>query len=216
MFEDTLVESSRKVRMKKGRTVVVSALLHAVLIAVLVLFPLAFTSQIEGARLRSFLIAPPPPPSLQPPSDAAVPTVRHAAASAHSPAVAPSTITPIAPIEVPPNIAYIVDPVPSGPFIDGAPSGPRIGIPGGAEGPANALLHLDVPLPPRPPAPPAAVVTPPPPLPAIRPKSRFASAAGRWQAMRYFIRTRHIHHWRRQRILKEQSYCRRSLPKMGR
>jgi membrane protein involved in colicin uptake len=42
MFEDTLVESSAKSPDEKGRTVAVSALLHAVLIAVLIFVPARF------------------------------------------------------------------------------------------------------------------------------------------------------------------------------
>ncbi len=169
MFEDTLVESSRKVRMKKGRTVVVSALLHAVLIAVLVFLPLVFTNQIEGAR--SFLVAPTPPLLSQPASESTVFVVRRSAASTPTTAIAPSaTTTTIAPIEVPLDIAIVVDPLPSGPFVEGGPAGRRIGVPNSADGPQRMSLRPEFLPPPPPPTPPTPMATPPPPLPASRPK----------------------------------------------
>jgi protein TonB len=171
MFEDTLVESSGKVGMKKGRTVAVSALLHAGLIAVLVFLPLVFTNSIEGARLRSFLVAPPPPPASQPASNPIPSIVRHAAASSPATAVAPSTTTAtIAPIEVPQDIPYIVDLLPSGPFAEGGPTGTRIGVPNGVEGLQPVPFHVVIPPPPQPPPPPTPGATPPPPLPTSRPK----------------------------------------------
>ena len=154
MFEDTLVESSGKVGMKKGRTVAVSALLHAGLIAVLIFLPLVFTNSIEGARLRSFLVAPPPPPASQPASNPIPSIVRHAAASSPATAVAPSTTTAtIAPIEVPQDIPYIVDLLPSGPFAEGGPTGTRIGVPNGVEGLQPVPFHVVIPPPPPQPPP---------------------------------------------------------------
>jgi len=62
MFEDSLVESAGKIKTKKGSTVIISAIVHIVLVLVLIIVPLIFTEQIEGAKLTSFLVAPPPPP----------------------------------------------------------------------------------------------------------------------------------------------------------
>jgi len=169
MFEDTLVESSGIVPMKKGRTVLVSALLHTLLIAVLVLLPLAFTNPIEGAR--SFLVAPPPPLLSQPASESAVPGVRHTAASIPATAVDASvTTSTMAPVEVLGDIPYIVDSAPSGALIGGATNGDRSGVRNGIEGLQIAPLHPFVPPPPPPPQPQQSVVNIPPPLPTIRPK----------------------------------------------
>jgi protein TonB len=72
MFEDSMVESGGKIRTKKGSTVFVSAIVHVVLVLVLIVVPLIFTEQIEGARLTSFLVAPPPPPPAAPQAERAM------------------------------------------------------------------------------------------------------------------------------------------------
>ncbi|HET9129498.1 MAG TPA: energy transducer TonB, partial [Terriglobia bacterium] len=76
MFEDSLVESAGKIKTKKGSTVIVSAFVHVVLVLVLIIVPLIFTEQIEGAKLTSFLVAPPPPPPAAPPPPPAAAVAR--------------------------------------------------------------------------------------------------------------------------------------------
>src|SRR5215471_3056801 len=109
MFEDSLVESSGKIRTKKGSTVVISAIVHIVLVTVLILIPLIYTETIEGAKLTSFLVAPPPPPPAAPPPPPP--------AAVAKPVVQPKIVqvdptAMIAPTEIPKEIAKIVDPSP--------------------------------------------------------------------------------------------------------
>ena len=67
MFEDSLIESSGRMKTKKGATVLISTLIHALLIVVLVLMPLIYTEALPSQTLLTFLVAPPPPPPPPPP-----------------------------------------------------------------------------------------------------------------------------------------------------
>src|SRR5438552_1254092 len=105
MFEDSLVESAGKIKTKKGSTVVVSAIVHACLVAVLIIVPLIFTEQIEGAKLTSFLVAPPPPPAAAPPPPPAAVIAKPQAIKIVQ--VDPTAL--IAPTEVPKHVEIIQD-----------------------------------------------------------------------------------------------------------
>jgi len=71
MFEDSLIESGRKLKTKRGVTTAISFSLQVALIGVLVLLPLLFTEALPKTQLMTFLVAPPPPPPPPPPPAAA-------------------------------------------------------------------------------------------------------------------------------------------------
>ena len=68
MFEDSLVESSGKLRTKRPMTTLLSFGLQAVLIGILILIPLIYTEALPKQQLMTFLVAPPPPPPPPPPA----------------------------------------------------------------------------------------------------------------------------------------------------
>jgi len=175
MFEDCLVESAGKIKTKKSRTVAVSATLHGLLIAVLILVPLVFTDQIEGARLTSILLEPPPPPPAPPPAAAvsvAKPAVREV------PQVDPQAL--IEPVSIPKEIATIVDPV-------GDSSGNAVpgGVPNGSVSGGKSFADFTLLRPSEPPrgaAPPLPPPPPPPPPPPVIKRSEPQRIGGDVQA----------------------------------
>jgi protein TonB len=155
--------------------VAVSAAIHAGMIAILILVPFVFTDQIEGARLTSFLVAPPPPQSSGPPS---VPVEATARILPKTPAAVDLQAL-MAPPEVPREIAVIVDSAPTGAasVIGGSPIGAIRGVPHGIDVVSLPVLpSAAVP----PPAPPTLVAAPPPPppLPPARSKEPTRISAG--------------------------------------
>ncbi|HYX69532.1 MAG TPA: TonB family protein [Terriglobales bacterium] len=72
MFEDSLVESSGRIRTKRGWTTLLSFSLQILFMGGLILLPLIYTEALPRQQLMSFLVAPPPPPPPPPPA-AAVP-----------------------------------------------------------------------------------------------------------------------------------------------
>jgi protein TonB len=68
MFEDSLVESTGKLRSGRTKyTTLLSFLLQAGLIGVLVLIPLIYTEALPAKAMLTTLVAPPPPPPPPPP-----------------------------------------------------------------------------------------------------------------------------------------------------
>src|ERR1700757_208862 len=67
MFEDSLIESGRRLSSKRGATTFVSFFLQAILLGVLILVPLIYTEALPKQQLMTFLVAPPPPPPPPPP-----------------------------------------------------------------------------------------------------------------------------------------------------
>jgi len=65
---DQLVESTNKKTTHKVWTVWLSALIQALILGVLILIPLIYTSALPKALLTTFLVAPPPPPPPPPPA----------------------------------------------------------------------------------------------------------------------------------------------------
>lgn len=65
---DQLVESTNKKTTHKVWTVWVSALIQALILGVLILIPLIYTSALPSAMMTTFLVAPPPPPPPPPPA----------------------------------------------------------------------------------------------------------------------------------------------------
>ncbi|MFZ3211021.1 MAG: energy transducer TonB [Terriglobales bacterium] len=72
MFEDSLLESSGRLRTRRKWTTVLSLLLQCLLIGVMILVPLIYTEALPRQQLMTFLVAPPPPPP-PPPPPAAMP-----------------------------------------------------------------------------------------------------------------------------------------------
>jgi periplasmic protein TonB len=72
MFEDSLLESSGRLRTKRKWTTVLSLVLQCALIGVMILIPLIYTEALPRQQLMTFLVAPPPPPP-PPPPPAAMP-----------------------------------------------------------------------------------------------------------------------------------------------
>jgi len=72
MFEDSLVESSGRLKTKRSLTTVLSLVLQCLLIGVMILIPLIYTEALPRQQLMTFLVAPPPPPP-PPPPPAAMP-----------------------------------------------------------------------------------------------------------------------------------------------
>jgi len=72
MFEDSLVESSGRLRTKRKWTTLLSLVLQCCLIGIMVLVPLIYTDALPRQQLMTFLVAPPPPPPPPPPA-AAIP-----------------------------------------------------------------------------------------------------------------------------------------------
>ena len=65
---DQLVESTNKKTTHKVWTVWLSAAIQALILGVLILIPLIYTSALPSAMMTTFLVAPPPPPPPPPPA----------------------------------------------------------------------------------------------------------------------------------------------------
>lgn len=72
MFEDSLLESSGRLKTKRSLTTMLSLVLQCLLIGVMILIPLIYTEALPRQQLMTFLVAPPPPPP-PPPPPAAMP-----------------------------------------------------------------------------------------------------------------------------------------------
>ncbi|MGB6484363.1 MAG: TonB family protein [Candidatus Acidiferrales bacterium] len=143
MFDD-LVESTSKKKTNKVWSVWLSALVQALILGVLILIPLIYTSALPKALMTTFLVAPPPPPPPPPP-----PTVVHVK-------VTPKLFTNkfVAPTVIPKKIEIIKEqPQPdvgmTGGVPGGVPGGSADGVLGGIIGGAPGGL----PPPPKPTAP---------------------------------------------------------------
>jgi protein TonB len=127
MFEDSLVESGRRIKTKQGATTALSFALEILLLGVLVLLPLIFTEALPRQQLMTFLVAPPPPPP--PPPPAAAPVIVKKIQSEldngqlRTPTAIPKKIQMIKEDETPPNTG------PAG-VVGGVPGG----VPGGTMG----------------------------------------------------------------------------------
>src|SRR2546426_10614414 len=68
MFDDLVECSPTPKKTSKRWTVIVSAVVQCVVLAVLVLIPLIYTDTLEGRMLSTLLVAPAPPPPPPPPA----------------------------------------------------------------------------------------------------------------------------------------------------
>jgi protein TonB len=134
MFEQSLVESTGRIRTRSRRYVVPSFLLETALVTTLILLPWLYPDALPRAALTTPLIEPPPPPAALAPSQLITATPL------------PQTLSVYAPSRVPSRIPPIVD-TPPGPMVPGVASlGP------GVPGLSSAPLFPATP-PPSPPAP---------------------------------------------------------------
>jgi periplasmic protein TonB len=128
MFEDSLVESSGRLKTKRGATTAISFLLEFMLLGVLVLLPLIFTEALPRQQLMTFLVAPPPPPPPPPPPAAAPVVVKKIQSELdngqlRTPTAIPKKVQMIKEDEAPPSAG------PAG-VVGGVPGG----VPGGTMG----------------------------------------------------------------------------------
>src|SRR5271168_1844219 len=128
MFEDSLIESGRKLKTKRGMTTTLSFVFQMVLVGILVLIPLLFTEALPKTQLMTFLVAPPPPPPPPPPPAAAIKIVKQVQTDIvngelRTPTKIPQKVQMIKEDEAPPVMA-------SSGVVGGVPGG----IPGGQMG----------------------------------------------------------------------------------
>jgi protein TonB len=127
MFEDSLVESSGRIKTKRGWTTIVSFGVQICIVIVLVLIPLIYTEALPTKQLLTFLVAPPPPPP-PPPPPAAAPVVKRA-----PPEIVDNVLR--TPTKIPEKIKKIVeDEAPAPTNMSGVIGGFSGGAPGGVLG----------------------------------------------------------------------------------
>ena len=129
MFEDSLIESGRRLKSKRGATTLLSFFLQAILLGVLILIPLIYTEALPKQQLMTFLVAPPPPPPPPPPAAMAVKVVKQvvseiANGQLRTPTKIPEKVQMIKEEEAPPPVSGI------GGVVGGVPGG----VPGGQMG----------------------------------------------------------------------------------
>ena len=119
MFEDSLVESSGRIKTKRGLTTFLSFGLQMLLLGVMVLIPLIYTEALPKQQLMTFLVAPQPPPPPPPPPPAApvhVVTVQTDIVNnqLRAPTHIPKKIEMVKEDEAPPQMAGVPGGVPGG------------------------------------------------------------------------------------------------------
>lgn len=70
MFEESLIESTNRIKTNRGKATVVSFFIQVVIVGVVVLIPLMFVQALPTHALMTELVAPPPPPPPPPPAAA--------------------------------------------------------------------------------------------------------------------------------------------------
>ncbi len=128
MFEDSLIESSGRLKTKRGWTTLLSVAIQCFLVGILVLIPLIYTEALPKQQLVSFLVAPPPPPPPPPPAAEVIQAVKVIQTDIvdgqlRSPTKIPEKVQMITEDEPPPTMA-------SGGVVGGVPGG----VPGGQMG----------------------------------------------------------------------------------
>lgn len=71
MFEDSLIESTNRIKTNRGKATVVSFVIQIAIVCFLVLIPLIFVEALPTHQLMTAIVAPPPPPPPPPPAAAA-------------------------------------------------------------------------------------------------------------------------------------------------
>lgn len=134
MFEDSLVESSGRIKTKRGLTTFVSFALQMLLLGVLVLIPLIYTEALPKAQMMTFIAAPPPPPPPPPPPAVVPQRVVHVETEIvnnqlRAPTKIPKKVEMVKEDEAPPQMAGVV-----GGVAGGVPGGAMGGVLGGIVG----------------------------------------------------------------------------------
>lgn len=134
MFEDSLVESSGRLRTKRGLTTFVSFAVQMLLLGVLVLIPLIYTEALPKAQMMTFIAAPPPPPPPPPPPEVVPQRVVHVETEIvnnqlRAPTKIPKKVEMVKEDEAPPQMAGVV-----GGVAGGVPGGAMGGVLGGIVG----------------------------------------------------------------------------------
>ena len=125
MFEDSLLESTGRIRTRTRYTTMMSFGIQAVIVGILVLIPLIYTEALPKASLTTFLVAPPPPPP-PPPPPAATPTV---VKKIQTDIIDGALRTPT---KIPDKIVKIVEDEAPAPPTGGVFGGVQGGVPGGS------------------------------------------------------------------------------------
>lgn len=128
MFEDSLVESSGRIRTNQKWTTPLSFLVQAVLVGILVLIPLILTEGLPTRMLMAAIVAPPPPPPPPPPPAPVqhVPRVSEIVNGAlRAPSKIPKRVEMIKEDEAPPSTGVV------GGVVGGVPGGSAGGVLGG-------------------------------------------------------------------------------------
>jgi protein TonB len=129
MFEQSLIESSGRLKTRRPLTTIISFALQVLIVGLLVLIPLLVTQALPTTQLTTMLVAPPPPPPPPPPpAAAAVP-----AHVAKTEPINPNTLQ--TPVKIPEKVKIVHDQ----PEIAGAASASTMagvvgGVPGGTPG----------------------------------------------------------------------------------
>ncbi len=130
MFEDSLVESSGRIRTNQKWTTPLSFLVQAVVVGILVLIPLIITEGLPTHMLMAAIVAPPPPPPPPPPPAPVVKTVPRVSeivnGELRTPSKIPKKIEMIKEEEAPPPSTGVV-----GGVVGGVPGGSAGGVLGG-------------------------------------------------------------------------------------
>lgn len=140
MFDDLVVSSIVRKKTNKPWTVVVSAIVQAIVVGIFVLIPLIYTEALPKQFLTTFLVAPAPPPPPPPPAAPVTKIVKPVVRLIQqgrmmAPTVIPKKVEIIKEEELPPDVgnAGVVGGVPGG--VPGGQAGGVLGgIIGGAPG----------------------------------------------------------------------------------
>jgi protein TonB len=127
VFEDSLIESTNRIKTSRGKATVVSFIIQIAIVSFLVLIPLIFVEALPAKQMVTELAAPPPPPPPPPPAAAAVakaaPVVKEQLNpnELHTPTKIPKQIvktqevaSAAAPSNAPPAMGGVVGGVPGG------------------------------------------------------------------------------------------------------
>jgi protein TonB len=146
MFEDSLLESSGKLKTKRGRTTTLAFVLEVVIICGILLYPLIVLDALPmQALLSTVMVAPPPPPPPPPPAQAA-PRIVHEVqtemvnGALRQPTKIPEKIKIIKEEEAPPPAVAS-----TGGVVGGVPGGVPGGTPGGVIGGIIGAPTVNVP-----------------------------------------------------------------------
>lgn len=131
MFEDSLVESGNKLKTRQGSTTSAAFILEAILVGLMVLYPLIVTDALPMKTLMSTVIVapPPPPPPPPPPAPVQVVHVQHIETEVingalRTPTKIPDKVKMIKEDQAPPPVAAVTG------VVGGVPGG----VPGGQIG----------------------------------------------------------------------------------